>query len=98
MLVRFESGARGALALSSVSAGHPYRVRFEIDAENSGVTWDSETASELWIGHRDRPNEVLWPDPRVFSPGALAYADSPARIARASWTRSACCSATSTRR
>ncbi len=77
MLVRFESGARGALALSSVSAGHPYRVRFEIDAENSGVTWDSETASELWIGHRDRPNEVLWPDPRVFSPGALAYADSP---------------------
>ncbi len=77
ILVRFESGARGAVALSSVSAGHPYRVRFEIDAANNGVTWDSESSGELWIGHRDRPNEVLWPDPRVFSPGALAYADNP---------------------
>lgn len=77
LLVRFESGARGALSLSAMAAGHPYRVKFEMDASEYGVGWDSERPGELWIGHRERPSEVVIPDGRQMSDGSEKYLDMP---------------------
>ena len=77
ILVRYESGALGALSLSSMAAGHPYRVKFELDASEYGVSWDSERPNELWIGHRDKPNEVVIPDGRQMSAGSERYLDMP---------------------
>ncbi len=75
LLVRFSSGAQAVLSLSHVSAGHPYRVQVEVDAELAGVSWDSETPNELWIGHRDEPNELLVADARHMRPDARRFAD-----------------------
>lgn len=77
LLVRFESGARGALSMSHMAAGHPYRVGIEIDAAECGASWHSERPNELWIGHRDRPNEVMLPDPQQASSGAETYFENP---------------------
>jgi predicted dehydrogenase len=75
LLVRFSDGTQAVLSLSHVAAGHPYRVRVEIDAELAGVSWDSERPNDLWIGHRDNPNELLVADPRHMRPDAQRYLD-----------------------
>lgn len=75
LLVRFSDGTQTVLSLSHVAAGHPYRVQVEIDAEHSGVSWDSERPNELWIGHRDEPNELLVADARHMRPDARRFVE-----------------------
>ena len=75
LLVRFSDGTLAVLSLSHVAAGHPYRVQVEIDAEQSGVSWDSERPNELWIGHRDEPNELLVADARHMRPDARRFVE-----------------------
>ena len=73
LLVNFSDGTQAVLSLSHVSAGHPYRVQVEIDAELAGVSWDSERPNELWIGHREEPNELLVADARQMRPDAQRF-------------------------
>lgn len=73
LLVHFADGTQAVLSLSHVAAGHPYRVHVEIDAEVAGVSWDSERPNELWIGHRDEPNELLVADARHMRPAARRF-------------------------
>ena len=75
LLVRFSDGSQAVLSLSHVAAGHPYRVQVEIDAELAGVSWDSERPNELWIGHRDEPNELLVADARHMRPDARRFVE-----------------------
>ena len=73
IMLRFEGGARGLVAVSQVSAGRKNSVSIEVDGSESALSWFSETPDHLWAGHRGRPNEILQRDP------ALAAAPS-ARI------------------
>ncbi len=75
LLVRFSDGTQAVLSLSHVAAGHPYRVQVEIDAELAGVSWDSERPNQLWIGHRDEPNELLVADARHMRPAAQRFVE-----------------------
>lgn len=67
VLIRYTSGARGVMTVSQVSAGRKNRLYYEIDGAGSSLAWDGESPNELWIGHRDRPNEVLIKDPSLLS-------------------------------
>ncbi|MCU1423085.1 MAG: oxidoreductase domain protein [Microbacteriaceae bacterium] len=60
ILVRFEGGARGSVALSQVSAGRKNSIAIEVNGAQSSLAWRGEAPDELWIGHRDEPNQVLW--------------------------------------
>jgi len=77
ILLRFEGGVRGVLTVSQVSAGRKNRLFYEIDASQSALAWDSERPNELWIGHRDRPNELLLKDPSLLSQAARPFASYP---------------------
>jgi predicted dehydrogenase len=59
ILLRLSGGARGVMTVSQVSAGRKNRLSWEIDGSASSLAWQSEAPEELWIGHRDRPNELL---------------------------------------
>ena len=59
LLVRFEGGARGVATLSQVSAGRKNHLHWEIDGSLAAAAWRAEAPEELWLGHRDRPNELL---------------------------------------
>ncbi len=63
ILLRFAGGARGAVSLSQVSPGRKNSLQYEIDGSDAAAAWDSETPDHLWIGHRDRPNEILQRNP-----------------------------------
>jgi len=58
ILLRLSGGARAVLTVSQVSAGRKNRLHWEVDGSSSALAWDSEEPERLWIGHRDRPNEL----------------------------------------
>jgi len=66
ILFRFENGALGNVNLSQVSAGRKNYFWFEINGSKSSFRWDQENPNELWIGHREQPNQLLSKDPSLF--------------------------------
>ncbi len=77
ILLRLEGGVRGSLAVSQVSAGRRNSLSFEIDGEREALAWNSEEPNRLWIGHRDRANEILDKVPAHLSPAAAALSAYP---------------------
>ncbi len=77
ILLRYSGGARGVMTVSQVSAGRKNRVSYEIDGSKASIAWDGERPNELWIGHRDRPNEMLMKDPSLLVPEARQFASYP---------------------
>ena len=45
ILLRFDSGARGSVAISQLSAGRKNSLQYEIDGSQSAAAWDSEQRS-----------------------------------------------------
>src|SRR5436190_5977884 len=77
ILLRFANGARGAVSVSQISPGRKNSLQWEIDASLAAAAWDSETPDHLWLGHRDRPNEVLLRNPALMGPAGRAAAALP---------------------
>ena len=77
ILLRFANGARGSVAVSQISAGRKNSLRYEIDGSEASAAWDSERPEELWLGHRDRPNELLLRNPALMGPAGRAAAALP---------------------
>ncbi|MDQ3688461.1 MAG: Gfo/Idh/MocA family oxidoreductase [Chloroflexota bacterium] len=66
ILLRFENGARGTVAISQLSAGRKNSLEYEIDGSTAAVAWDSEQPDQLWIGHREEANEILIRNPALM--------------------------------
>lgn len=77
ILLRFENGARGSVAVSQISAGRKNSLRYEIDGAKAAWAWDSEQPDQAWIGHRDRPNEILIRNPAMMGLAGAAAAALP---------------------
>ncbi len=78
ILLRFENGAHGALSVSQISPGRKNSLRWEIDGSAGAAAWDSEVPDHLWLGHRDRANELLLRNPALMLPGGRTAAALPA--------------------
>jgi predicted dehydrogenase len=77
VLLHFERGARGAFTVSQVCAGRKNCLRFEIAGSAASLAWNSERPNELWIGERDRPNELLLRDPALLHAEVRPFANYP---------------------
>jgi predicted dehydrogenase len=77
VLMHFRGGARGALHVSQVTAGRKNSLRFEIAGSRSALAWESESPNTLWVGHRDRPNELLLRDPALLQSAVRPFANHP---------------------
>jgi predicted dehydrogenase len=77
LLLRFANGARGSVAVSQISAGRKNSLQWEIDGSAGAGWWDSETPDHLWLGHRDRPNELLLRNPALMGAAGRAAAALP---------------------
>jgi predicted dehydrogenase len=69
--------ARGAMTASQVSAGRKNGLVLEIYGTKGGASWHQERPEELWLGHRDAPNQLLLKDPSLLDEKARAFADFP---------------------
>ena len=77
LLLRFDGGGRGVCSVSQVSAGRKNTLEWELDGSTSALAWSSEEPENLWIGHRERANEIAAKDPAVMTPAGVAAAGYP---------------------
>lgn len=77
ILFKFDNGALGTLYVSQITAGRKNCIRYEITGSKCTAAWNSEAPNNLWLGHRDKPNESIIRDPALLSESARTYADYP---------------------
>jgi predicted dehydrogenase len=77
VLLRLGERARGAFTVSQVSAGRKNRLAIEIYGSKCSAAWDQERPDDLWIGHRNEPNQSIVKDPSLLEETARRYADLP---------------------
>jgi len=77
ILLRFDGGARGSVTVSQISAGRKNSLQYEVDGSTDSWYWDSEQPDQAWIGHRDKPNEILIRNPAMLSEAGRAAAALP---------------------
>lgn len=77
VLLRFENGNKGVATVSQVSAGRKNQLKLEISGAKETVAWNSEQPNELWIGRRDKANEVLLRDPGLVHEAAQSTITFP---------------------
>ena len=77
ILLRFENGARGSVAISQLSPGRKNSLQYEVDGSAAAAFWDSEQPDQMWIGHRERANEILIRNPALMGPAGQAAASLP---------------------
>jgi predicted dehydrogenase len=77
VLAEFAGGLRGSLVVSQVSAGRKNRQWIEVDGSRSALSWNQEEPNSLWVGYRDKPNELLIKDPSLMDATARDFAHYP---------------------
>jgi predicted dehydrogenase len=77
IVLHYVGGARGVVTVSQVSAGRKNQLCYEISGAKKAIAWNSERPNELWIGHRDAPNQTLLKDPSLFPAMAEQFTDYP---------------------
>jgi predicted dehydrogenase len=77
ILLRYEGGARGSVSVSQLSPGRKNSLHYQVDGSSAAIAWDSELPESLWIGHRDRPNELLLRNPALMNAAGARAARLP---------------------
>jgi len=77
VLLQFENGANGVFTVSQVSAGRKNHFWFEIDASKKAVAWNQEEPNQLWVGYREKGNEIIIKDPSLLDEEIRKYAHYP---------------------
>ena len=58
MMFAMGENTRGSLTVSQVSGGRKNRLFIEIFGSKASAAWTGEAPEDLWIGHRNGPNEI----------------------------------------
>ena len=77
VMLKFDNGAKGSFSVGQVCAGHKNDLTLEVCGSTSSLRWRQEHQNELWIGHRNRANEVLQKDPSLLDADVRRYAHLP---------------------
>ncbi len=78
VLLHFGDGPRGVVQVSQMAAGRKNHIVIEVNGSKASLSWDGDRPNELWLGYRDRPNELLIKDPALMAEEARPYARYPA--------------------
>lgn len=77
ILLRYGNGGRGMMSTSQVSHGRRGLLCWDISGSKASAAWSAEHPEDLWIGHREAPNQVLLRDPSLMNPTGAAAAFMP---------------------
>ena len=73
VLVKFDNGVHGVFYASEVSAGRKCFLNLEVDGSKSSLYWNQETADQMWMGNRDKDNQLIMRNPNLMTPEAKQY-------------------------
>jgi len=77
LLMRFDGGACGTMFVSQVTPGKKNALRYEIAGAKGAVEFNSEMPNRLWLGFREKANEILLKDPSLSGELARRFTDYP---------------------
>lgn len=77
VLLTLEGEVPGSITVSQVTAGKKNGLHIRIDGQNASLEWFEEDPNRLYIGHRDRPNEVLMRDPSLVAEEVAGFVHYP---------------------
>jgi predicted dehydrogenase len=77
ILLRYGNGGRGMMSTSQVSHGRRGLLSWDISGSKASAAWSAEHPEDLWIGHREAPNQVLLRDPSLMNPVGAGAAFMP---------------------
>lgn len=77
IMIRYPDGARGVMSTSQVNMGRKNSLQWDLAGSIASAAWDSETPDHLFVGHRDRANEVLMRDFTLMNATGTAAATLP---------------------
>ena len=60
-----------------MSTGRKNALRFQVDGSGGALAWDAERHEELWLGRRDRGNEILQRNAALMHPVAASRTHLP---------------------
>jgi predicted dehydrogenase len=78
VLFRLSNGAPGSFTTSQVCAGRKSDTEFQIYGSKASYAWNHKEATVLWMGYREKPNEVLIENATLQDPSTARYATLPA--------------------
>ncbi len=77
VLLKFDNGNRGCITVSQVSAGRKNQLKVEISGSKKTFAFNSESPNDLWIGYREKANELMMRDPSLVEPEAAGVISFP---------------------
>jgi predicted dehydrogenase len=77
MIFRTNKGARGTMTCSQIASGRKNRIFLEIYGTKGSVAWNAEQHDDLWLGHRNEPNQIVIKDAFLMSKEAGPFTDLP---------------------
>jgi len=77
ILFRMESGIEGSILLSQVCAGKKNGLHILIGGNKKSMEWRQEEPDKLWIGYKDKGNEVIYASRQYLTEYAQASAILP---------------------
>jgi predicted dehydrogenase len=78
VLFRFDNGMPGTFTTCQAAHGKKSDMEFQVYASEYSLAWNHSESNRLWIGHREKPNEILFENPVLQNPGIASYATLPA--------------------
>jgi predicted dehydrogenase len=78
VLFRLDNGAPGSFTTSQTCNGRKSDTEFQIYGSECSYAWNHKDATQLWIGYRDKPNEILIENATLQDPSTARYANLPA--------------------
>ena len=78
VLFRLSNGAPGSFTTSQACAGRKSDTEFQIYVDKCSYAWNHKHSTELWVGYREKPNEMLIENPVLQDESTAKYASLPA--------------------
>jgi len=77
MFIRLDNGARGNFTTCQVAAGRKVDIELQVFGSKESLAWSHVHPNALWIGHRDRGNEIFYESPQLQAEETRKYATLP---------------------
>jgi len=77
LFIKLDNGARGNFTTCQVAAGHKVDLELKIFGSRQSIEWNHKKPNAIWLGNRDRGNEVFYESAQLQTEETQKYAALP---------------------
>lgn len=66
LLLTLGKEIKASFVVSQIAAGRKNRLNIEVNGSEGSLYWNQEEPNVLWVGRRDKPNQLILDDPNVL--------------------------------